>query len=214
MLKEVFSGHKPSHFSPNIFVKAVITSETIFWSSQNLFAPIFAIFVANEISGGNIETAATAISMYWVVRILLELFSTIFFNKPKETTRLALVIIGFIITGIAQFFFIKADSILSIYIIYSAIGIGIGLASPQRNALFSSHIDKDQETTEWGAYDVIVFIGIALSTTLGGFIATQYGFKSLFLVSGILCLVSVIPYSLLFIKLISSKININTFLKR
>lgn len=213
MLKEVFSGHQPSHFSPNIFVKSVIISETIFWASQNLFAPIFAIFVATEISGGNIETAATTISVYWIVRILLELFSTIFFNKPKESTRLTLVIIGFLISGIAQLFFIHSESVLSVYIIYSLIGVGIGLASPQRNSLFSSHIDKDQETTEWGAYDIITFIGIALSTSLGGFIATQYGFKSLFLVSGILCLVSVIPYTLLFIKLYISKIDINTFLK-
>jgi len=213
MLKEILGGHRPSHFSPNIFVKSVITSETIFWASQNLFGPIFAIFVTNEISGGNIETAATAISIYWVVRILLELFSTIFFNKPKESIRLLLVIIGFLICGIAQLFFIKADSMLSILIIYSFIGVGIGLASPQRNALFSSHIDKNQETTEWGAYDIIVFTGIALSTTLGGFIATQYGFKTLFLVSGILCLVSIIPYILLLIKLIASKVDINTFLR-
>jgi hypothetical protein len=114
MLKEIFIGHRPSHFSPNIFVKSVITSETIFWSAQNLFGPIFAIFVANEIVGGNIETAATAISIYWVVRILLELFSTIFFNKPKESMRLVLVIVGFLICGIAQLFFTKADSMLDI----------------------------------------------------------------------------------------------------
>src|SRR3989338_8254365 len=112
MLKEVFSGHRPSHFSPNIFVRSVITSETIFWASQNLFAPIFAVFVTNDISGGNIEMAATAISLYWIIRILLELFSTIFFNKPDESTRLLLVIIGFLINGIAQLFFITADSMI------------------------------------------------------------------------------------------------------
>ena len=205
MLKEVLSGRNPSHFSPNIFVKSFIVSETIFWSSQNLFGPIFAIFVANEVIGGNIETAATAISIYWIVRILSELFSTILFNKPKESIRLILVIIGLLITGIGQFFFIYSDSIFDIFVIYSIIGIGIGLASPQRNALFSSHIDKNQETTEWGAYDVITFVGIALSTSLGGFIATQYGFKLLFLISGIMCFISIVPYILLFTKLFLNK---------
>jgi len=213
MLKEVFGGHRPTHFNPNIYVKSFITSETIFWSAQNLFAPIFAIFVANEISGGGIETAATAISIFWIVRILLELFSTIFFNKPTELTRIVLVIIGLLMSGIAQLFFTQATLVIHVYIIYSFIGIGIGLASPQRNSLFSSHIDKNHETTEWGAYDIVTFIGIALSTTLGGFIATQYGFKTLFLVSGVLCLVSVIPYIFLFIKLTISKTDKKTFLR-
>ncbi len=213
MLKEFLSGHKPSHFSPNIFVRSVIVAETIFWASQNLFGPIFAIFVATKIAGGNIETAASVISLYWIVRIMLELFSTIFFNKPKESTRLLLVMFGMFFCGVAQLLFISAETMGHIYVIYSLIGIGIGLAAPQRNYLFSAHLDKNQETSEWGAYDVIVFIGIAMATTLGGFIATQYGFKTLFLVSGIFCIISVLPYTFLYIKLLANKDHINSLLK-
>ena len=74
--------------------------------------------------------------------------------------------------------------------------MGIGIASPAKNSLFSSHLDKDKEAMEWGIVYASVFMGMALSSVIGGFIANQYGFPLLFILAAIVNLLGVIPYFL------------------
>jgi len=74
--------------------------------------------------------------------------------------------------------------------------MGLGIASPAKNCLFSSHLDKDKEVTEWSIYDGFVFMGMAMSATIGGFIANRYGFTFLFYLVAVTNLLSIIPYLL------------------
>jgi len=66
------------------------------------------------------------------------------------------------------------------------IGVGFGVASPAKYALFTNHIDKEKATSEWSLYDAITLLGIAAATALGGFIASQYGFSTLFILASII----------------------------
>ena len=49
---------------------------------------------------------------------------------------------------------------------------------------------------EWGVSDATAFIAIAMAAALGGFIAGQYGFRVLFILSAIVNTISIIPYVL------------------
>jgi predicted MFS family arabinose efflux permease len=74
--------------------------------------------------------------------------------------------------------------------------MGLGIASPAKNSLFSSHLDKDKEVTEWSIYDGFVFMGMAMAATIGGFVANRYGFTFLFYLVATTNLLSIIPYIL------------------
>ena len=74
--------------------------------------------------------------------------------------------------------------------------MGLGIASPVKNSLFSTHLDKNKELTEWSIYDGFVFMGMAMSATIGGFVANRYGFTFLFYLVAITNLLSIIPYIL------------------
>ena len=71
-------------------------------------------------------------------------------------------------------------TVIPIFIFYGVIGLGLGISSPVKYSLFSTHLDKNKETSEWGIYDASVFMGMAMSATIGGFIAYRYGFSLLF----------------------------------
>lgn len=196
MLKEIFIGRRPSHFQINSIVKAFIVSETLIWSAWNFVAPIFAIFAANEIPGGNVQVAASAFSTHLIVRVVFELFIGKYISKASEFKKFIMTIMGLSILSIAYIGFSLTKTIPYIYIFYAVVGIGLGIASPPKNALFSTHLDKDKEAAEWGIYDATVFVGVALATALGGFIANQYGFRVLFILSMIVNLLGIIPYLL------------------
>ena len=196
MLKEQFIGRNPSHFQISPIVKAFIISEAFLWSAYNFVVPIFAIFVVNNIKGGNVQIAASAFSFFLIARVFAELIVCRYLSKTYDGRKFLITVFGMIVISVAYLGFVFSSTIITLFIFYGLAGIGLGIASPAKNALFSTHLDKDKEPTEWGVYDASTFFSMALAGVLGGFIANQYGFPALFLLASIVNLLGIIPYLL------------------
>lgn len=197
MLREHFLGRQPSHFlKTDPIVKAFIVSECFFCSGWNFITPLFAIFVVENVTRGSIEAAAGGYSIFLISRVVFELICGRFFAHASDRKKLAVVIFGFFIISLAYLGFAFSKDILQIFIFYIILGAGIGLSTPAKNSVFSVHLDKNKEATEWSIADATSAICMALSTALGGFIAATYGFQALFLVGFFVNFLSIIPYAL------------------
>jgi len=199
MLRETFIGRVPSHFKLNRVVEAFIVSETFFWAAWNFITPIFAIFVISNIKGGNVQIAASAFSFYLITRVIFEIIAGRHSTGKSDLYKLWMTIAGMVLLSIAYLGFSFSHSILQLFFFYVITGIAIGIATPAKNSLFSAHLDHDKESTEWGLYDAVTLMGIALATALGGFIASAYGFQPLFLLAALINILGIIPY-LIYIK--------------
>lgn len=207
MLREKFLGRNPSHFHLNPIIKAYIISEAFLWSAWDFVMPIFAVFIVTTIPGGNVQLAAIGYSTYLITRVILELISGKILAGSKDRQKLLMSICGMTCLTIAYIGFAFSSTISSIFFFYFMLGAGLGIAAPAKNTLFAIHLDKNKESTEWSLTDAISFICMALATALGGFIASQYGFKVLFILAAIVNSISIIPY-LLQIKIKKSSSNI------
>lgn len=196
MFIERFLGKKPSHFELNPIVKAYIVSESLLWSAWDFVTPIIAIFITKNILDGSIQTAATGYSMYLITRVLFELIAGKILQRTNDKKKVIMSIFGILCLSIAYFGFAYSKSLLAIFTFYAVLGIGLGIAAPAKNALFAIHLDKNKESTEWSLNDAVSFICMALATALGGFVAAEYGFQTLFLLAGVVNIFSVIPYIL------------------
>ncbi len=194
MLREQFIGRNPSHFTINRVVEAFIISETFLWSAWNFITPIFAIFVVNNIKGGDIQIAASAFSICLISRVTFEIITGRYLNNKTDGQRLRLTILGMVIMSVAYVGFAFSHTIPLLFLFYILIGIGFGVASPAKYSLFTEHIDKNKASTEWSLYDAITLIGIASATALGGFIAGMYGFTFLFILASVVNLLGIVPY--------------------
>lgn len=196
MLREQFLGRNPSHFQINPLVKAYIVSESLVWSAWNFVIPIFAVYIVNDIQGGDIETAAMGYSVYLVGRVIFELLCGKFLAKSKDSRKLGVAAAGLFFMTIGYIIFIVSTTLLHVYIGYLFLGVGMGIAAPAKNSLFSMHLDKNKEATEWGIADGTQFMCMALAATLGGFIAGYFGFMTLFVMSAVVNTIGIIPYAL------------------
>lgn len=196
MLREIFIGRAPSHFHINKTIQAFIVSEMFFWSSWNFIMPIFAIFAATRITGGSVEVAASGFSAHLISRVIFELVSGRFLAKSTELKKFIATILGILVLSAAYIGFMSTTEIAHVYLYYAVAGVGFGIASPAKYSLFSTHLDKNKEAMEWGIYDAAVFLCMALAAALGGFVASIYGFRTLFLLSAIINVLAVIPYIL------------------
>ena len=196
MLKEAFLGRQPSHFKVNPFVRAFIVAESFLWSALNLTTPIFAGFVAAEVAGGSVETAAFSFTAYYICRVISELVTGRYLVGSGDRKKVTTVLVGLFITGLSYLGFAFAPTILFVYFYQGLSGVGLGIAAPPKNSLFSTHLDHGKEASEWGWYDATVFVGMGLAASLGGLLAASYGFKMLFIVSAVVVWLAMVPYLL------------------
>ncbi len=194
MLKEAFLGRVPSHFHINPYVKGYIISELFLWSAWNFITPIFAIFVITDIHSGNVETAAGSYSVYLISRVIMELLVGRFLTRKTNRQKLLIAIAGILLISFSYIGFSFSEDITSLFIFYGLTGIGIGIASPAKNALFSIHLDKNKESSEWSIADATTFICVALATAFGGFFVHEFGFRPLFLIAAVVNIIGTIPY--------------------
>ncbi len=199
MLREQYAGRNPSHFLRiDPVVKAYIVSESFLWSAWNFTTPIFAVFATQNIKHGSVEIAASAFSTYLITRVIFELISGRYTARFNDVKKMYVTTVGAGAISFAYIGFAFATATPELFLYYSLAGAGLGFMSPAKNSLFSVHLDKNKEATEWSIADATSFIAMALATALGGFIAGSYGFKVLFLLASLVNLLAIPPY-LLFI---------------
>lgn len=194
MLREMFLGRNPSNFHINPLIKAFIISETFIWSAWNFVIPIFAVFAATKVTGGGIELAASAYSTWLISRLILEVIVGRYLQRAKLITKFIATITGLILMSLGYIGFAYTTQIIFVYIFFAILGIGFGISSPPKFSIFSTHLDRNKETSEWALYDASVFLFMALSATLGGFVAAKYGFSILFFLSSIVNTLGILPY--------------------
>jgi len=199
-LKEYLLGRLPSHFQVNQVVRAYIISESFVWAAWNFVIPILAVFVVDHVKGGSVQTAASAYSIYLITRVVFELISGKVLIKTNDRKKYILAVIGIVILSFSYLFFSISHSVSTLLIGYMIAGVGLGLSSPAKNALFSIHIEKNKEATDWSISDAVTFGCMALAATLGGFFETLYGFSVLFIIASVINLFGAIPFILFIYK--------------
>lgn len=176
--------------SINKIIKIFIYSDLLVLSGFGFLAPIFAIFIKQQIMGNSTEIAGFAAAIYWLIKSALQIPIGLYLDKNHgEKDDLCFVVIGLILAALAPLGFIFASSPWHIYLWQSLYAIGMALAFPAWLAIFTRHIDKDREAFEWSLYNTSTGIGLGIAGALGGILASAFGFKIVFIFVSTLALI-------------------------
>lgn len=176
----------------NNVVKYLVLSDLIFFAGWGLITPIFAIFIVNSIQGGSILVVGIASSIYWILTSILRIPFGIFLDNHKgEKDDYLFLVAGLFIASLIPFGYIFSKFPWHIYVLQAIYGIGLAMSFSGWSAIFTRHIDKGKEATEWGLDATSVGIGTGISAVIGGWAVTRFGFNPVFIVVGILGLIGV-----------------------
>lgn len=174
-------------FKINRIVKYLILSDLAFWSGWGLITPIFAIFIVEKIEGGSIVVIGIASAIFWILRSILRVPMGLFLDKNYgEKDDFWFIVFGFLMAGLVPFGFLLASLPWHIYLLQAFYGLGIALNTSGWAAIFTRHIDKGKEATEWGLDGTAVGLGVGIAGAIGGFMVSKFGFEPVFIVVGIL----------------------------
>jgi MFS family permease len=175
----------------NRIIKYLIWSDLVFWTGWGLINPIFAIFIIDKIQGGSAAVAGIASAIYWILKSFLRIPISIFLDAcPGERDDFWFLFFGFFLAGLIPFGYIFASITLHIYLLQAIYGLAMAMALSGWSAIFTRHIDKGLEATEWGLDATSVGFGIGLAGAIGGWAVTRFGFNLVFALVGILGILS------------------------
>ncbi|MFA6982021.1 MAG: MFS transporter [Patescibacteria group bacterium] len=186
------SSHKKHNlflFKINPLIRLLIFSDMIIVGAMGMFSPLYALFVTEYIEGANEFTIGLSISIYLVARSIFQIpLATLLDRIKGEKDDYYIMVLGSVIVGILHFAYLGISTIWELYTLQMLLGVFSAITYPAYMALFTRHIDKDMEGTEWGVYYTFIDLGSAALATLGGYIANEYGYNALIIVVSLLCI--------------------------
>ncbi|MEK7087409.1 MAG: MFS transporter [Patescibacteria group bacterium] len=177
----------------NKVIRILVLGDIMFFSAFGLIGPIFAIFVTNQIAGATIATVGFAATINLLTRSLLQMPVARYIDRHKgEKDDFFFMVAGSTLISIVPFAYLFIELPIHLYAVQVILGIGGALSNPGWYAIFTRHIDKGKEGTEWTLENIGIGLVSAGAAALGGITAERFGFYNLFLIVGILSLIGLV----------------------
>lgn len=164
----------------NPVIRFLIISDTVFVGAVGLLGPVFALFVEDFIQGGTAAVAGTAAGVYLFTKSILQIPIAQFIDRRRgEHDDFFLLSLFTILTALVPLLYLIINTPFQLYIVQFFLGLCAAFTFPTYMAIFTRHVDKDREGTEWGLYYTLVDLTSAGFAVIGGYIAATYGFHIL-----------------------------------
>ncbi|MBC8494827.1 MFS transporter [archaeon] len=166
-------------------IKFLLLSDTWATFALGMIGPIYAIFVQDI--GGDLLDASWAFFAFMITSGILMYAISHWEDRFKHKEKL--VTLGYILTalGCLSYFFVYSQGMLIITQII--LGIAEAVQVPAYDALYSKYLEKKKASSQWGDWESMRYIATAIAAIAGGYFATIFGFRALFLAMfGISCI--------------------------
>ncbi len=170
----------------NRTIKLLILADVFTVTGFGLIDPILAIYIKDDLTGGSIIAAGLASTVFLAVKCLIQLPFSRWVDKHDH--RVSWLIRGSLLVACAPFIYMIAGNIWTFYLASLVQGIGSGLVYPTWLGLFSTHLDKHNESFEWSLYSTLTGLATAATAAIGATVAQFFGFTATFVMVSALAL--------------------------
>lgn len=179
----------------NRVIKTLIISDFVLNSGWGLIAPVFAIFLVQNVASGSamegVKIAGFASLIYWVVKSFLQIPIGKYLDKNHgEKDDFWFMTFGNFLTAFVPIGFLVSSLPWHIYAFQALHAIGMAMVVPSWSAIFTRHIDKGKEAFEWGVESTSLGFGAGIAGAVGGILAALFGFKVILISVGVLTIIS------------------------
>lgn len=174
----------------------------IFNVAAGLYMPIIAVYLTENIFGVTLTVIGISIAIYSIVKSIFQILIAKKLDTFKgEKTDFIFLLIGVLISILYSLGFLFIKNEIQLYMLQILTGVADACIMASYYAIFSHHIDKESQGFEWSLFSTVgLTISAAIGGTIGGYIATRYGFNYIFILAAIfnflaaIILISLFPY--------------------
>jgi len=151
-----------------------------------MLGPIYALFV--EKIGGNLLDASITGGIFALAAGITTLAAGRYADKIKHDEKI--VAFGYFFMGIGFFLYMFVNSIWFLFAVQVLIGFAEAIYSPAFDLLYTKHVCKTKMGSEWGTWEALNYISLAVGAVIGGIVVTTIGFNAIFIIMGVLAVSS------------------------
>lgn len=185
----------------NPLIRLIIVSDILIVGGTAMLAPIFALFIEGYIRGGNEQVAGVAVALFLITKSLFQIpVATMIDRIRGEKDDFVILVLFSLLMSLTPLLYLAISEPWHLYVVQVVLGFFTAMTFPSFMAIFTRHIDRAQEGTEWGVYFTLSDLVSAGLAAIGGYIAYTIGFHALIVAVvsistvGSLMLVSIKPY--------------------
>lgn len=164
----------------NPVIRFLIISDTVVVGAAGLLGPIFALFIEDYIVGSSAAVAGIAAGIYLFTKSILQVPIAHLIDRIRgERDDFWFLFIFSILVALIPLLYLVIHTPLQLYLVQFVYGFFVAFTFPTYMALFTRHVDRNKEGTEWGVYFTLTDLTSAALAAIGGYVATEYGFPAL-----------------------------------
>ncbi|MBI2042175.1 MAG: MFS transporter [Candidatus Nealsonbacteria bacterium] len=168
-------------------VKVMVLSDFFLMFGWGLVFPILAIFVTENIEGGDATVVGIAFGIYWILKSVAQIPIGSYLDRNHgDKDDFYFLIGGTFLSSLTAFGLLFSSQPWHIYGLQVVNALGAAMALPAWSGIFTRHIGRNQEAQSWALDSSALGLGAGIAGVLGGFIAKLWGFTPLFLTVGAL----------------------------
>lgn len=164
----------------NPVVKFLIISDILVVGATAMLAPLFALYIESFIQDGSAIVVSVSMGVFLISRSLLQIPIATFIDKVKgEKDDFILMFIFSILMSLTPLLYLIISTPMQLYFVQAILGLFTAITYPSYMAIFTRHVDKNKEGTEWGIYYTMIDLGSAALAVIGGYLVEDFGFNTL-----------------------------------
>lgn len=175
----------------NKIIIIFLVSDFFLHSGWGLIAPIFAIFLTEQIRGGSLEMIGFIAATYWMTKSIAQPFIANALDIEKgEKDDFYVLLFGMCVANLIPLGYFFSSELWHIFLLEFIRGIAMACVVPAWLGLFTKNIKRDWHAFSWSLHSTTIGLGIAFSAAFGGIIASFLGFRAIFILIFILGTIS------------------------
>jgi MFS family permease len=170
----------------NRSLRALLIADAIVLIATAMLTPIYATFV-EEVGGDVLDAGITAAALAFGAG-----FASLVAGKYPDALKdkKIMIVYGFAAIGVFFLLYTQVTTVWHLALVQLLMGLVRALFDPAFDALFSTHLDKNKEAEEWGAWEGMAYFSAGIGAILGAGVVALFNFDALFIVMGALCFAS------------------------
>lgn len=169
----------------NSAIKTLLIFIFLFNVAAGLYMPIIAIYINQNIIGATLTIIGMSLAIYSIIKSIFQILIAKRLDSTKdENNDFFFLLIGILIAILYSLGFLYIKNIAHLYLLQILAGFADACIMASYYAIFSHHIDKDSQGFEWSLFSILgLTISAAIGGIIGGYIASTYGFSTIFILA-------------------------------
>lgn len=167
-------------------LRLFLFADGIYALAFGMLGPIYAVFVQRI--GGDILEAGAA----WAIFMIVSGVGMLFMGKlqDKLSRDKSVLVVGYALRSLGFLGYYFVSNVPQMFILQVFLGLSVVIISPATYSFYAKYVDSKKLAFQWIAWESTWFILQGIAALIGSFLASLFGFKTLFLVMFVFSLIS------------------------